>query len=137
MTQKGRAMPTARRHDPFPVAEPYHGIYAHGVELAAGVRTLHVSGQIGVARDGSVASGFSGQCRQAIENLDAVLKSADMTLQNVVKLSFFLTQREDMEELVNIRRAFFDGVRPAITTVFVAGLVSPDWLVEVEAIASA
>ncbi|MEO1100321.1 MAG: RidA family protein [Pseudomonadota bacterium] len=130
-------MPTARRHDPFPVAEPYHGIYAHGVELAAGVRTLHVSGQIGIAPDGSLAADFNGQCRQAIENLKAVLKSADMTVKDVVKLSFFLTRPEDMDELVNVRREFFDGVRPAITTVFVAGLVSPDWLVEVEAIAAA
>ncbi len=130
-------MPTARRHDPFPVAEPYHGIYAHGVELAAGVRTLHVSGQIGVAPDGSLSSDFAGQCRQAIQNLGAVLEAADMGLENVVKLSFFLTRREDMDELVNVRRAFFDGVRPAITTVFVSGLVSPDWLVEVEAVAAA
>ena len=41
-----------------------------------------------------------------------------------------------MEALVAIRKAMLDGVRPAITTVFVAGLVSPDWLVEVEAVAS-
>lgn len=130
-------MPTARRHDPFPVAEPYHGIYAHGVEITTGARTLHVSGQIGVAQDGSLASGFEGQCRQAIENLDAVLESAGMTVNDVVKLSFFLTRREDLEALIDVRRDVFNGVRPAITTVFVAGLVSPDWLVEVEAVAAA
>lgn len=129
-------MPTARRHDPFPVAEPYHGIYAHGVEVAAGARTLHVSGQIGMAPDGSLATDFDGQCRQAIQNLEAVLKSAGMTVKDVVKLSFFLTRREDMAALVDVRKDLFNGVRPAITTVFIAGLVSPDWLVEVEAIAA-
>lgn len=42
-----------------------------------------------------------------------------------------------MDTLVEIRKEFLDGVRPAITTVFVAGLVSPDWLVEVEVVACA
>ena len=42
-----------------------------------------------------------------------------------------------MGELVKVRKDLLDGVRPAITTIFVAGLVSPDWLVEVEATACA
>lgn len=124
------------RHDPFPVAEPYHGIYAHGVETPAGARTLYVSGQVGVSPNGVLGDGFEGQCRQAIENLLAVLKSAEMEADDIVKLGFFLTRPEDMDALVRIRKDVFDGVRPAITTVFVAGLVSPDWLVEVEAIAA-
>jgi len=35
-------MPVSIRHDPFPVAEPYRGIYSHGVETRAGARVLHV-----------------------------------------------------------------------------------------------
>jgi enamine deaminase RidA (YjgF/YER057c/UK114 family) len=46
-------------------------------------------------------------------------------------------RREDMDALVEVRKEVLDGVRPAITTVFVAGLVSPDWLVEVEVVACA
>ena len=130
-------MSVSKRHDPFPVQPPYHGIYAHGVETRAGSRILHISGQVGVSPDGQLADGFDGQCRQAIANLEAVLKSADMTLNDIVKMSFFLVRREDMAGLVEVRKELLDGVRPAITTVFVAGLVSPDWLVEVEAIAAA
>ena len=127
----------AQRHDPFPVAEPFHGIYAHGVEAPAGARTLFISGQIGVAPGGALASDFEGQCRQALANLLAVLRSADMGFSDIVRMSFFLTRPEDMAALVEIRKELLDGVRPAITTVFVAGLVSPDWLVEVEATACA
>ncbi len=127
----------AQRHDPFPVAEPFHGIYAHGVEAPAGARTLFISGQVGVAPGGALASDFEGQCRQALANLLAVLRSADMGFSDIVRMSFFLTRPEDMEELVKVRKELLDGVRPAITTVFVAGLVSPDWLVEVEATACA
>jgi len=125
------------RHDPIPVRDPYHGIYAHGVETRAGARILHVSGQIGVAPDGSLSPDFHGQCRQAIANVEAVLKAADMQLGDIVKMCFFLVRREDMSALVEVRKQLLDGVRPAITTLFVAGLVSPDWLVEVDVVACA
>ncbi|MBX2822689.1 MAG: RidA family protein [Rhodothermaceae bacterium] len=125
------------RHDPYPVQDPYHGIYAHGVETKAGARVLHISGQVGLSPEGVLPEDFKGQCRQAIMNLESVLKAANMEFTDIVKMSFFLVRREDMGELVDVRKEFLDGVRPAITTVFVAGLVSPDWLVEVEAVACA
>ena len=130
-------MPISIRHDPFPVKPPFHGIYAHGVETPAGARVLHVSGQVGEPPEGQLAADFHGQCRQALLNLEAVLRAADMAFADIVKLTFYLTRREDMAALVEMRKAMLDGVRPAITTVFVAGLVSPDWLVEVEAVACA
>ena len=126
-----------QRHDPFPVAQPFHGIYAHGVEAPAGARTLFVSGQVGAIPGSTLAPDFEGQCRQALANLLAVLRSADMGFSDIVRMSFFLTRREDMAALVTVRKELLNGVRPAITTVFVAGLVSPDWLVEVEATACA
>jgi 2-iminobutanoate/2-iminopropanoate deaminase len=123
------------RHDPFPVGAQYHGIYSHGVETRPGVRMLHVSGQVGQTPEGVLPSDFRGQCRQALLNISAVLAAANMTLRDIVKMSFYLVRREDMDALVEVRKELLDGVRPAITTVFVAGLVSPDWLVEVEVIA--
>ena len=130
-------MTVSLRHDPFPVATPFHGIYAHGVESSSSARMLHISGQVGVGQNGELADSFEGQCRQAIRNVEAVLHSADMRLADIVKMSFFLVRRDDMDQLVEVRKDLLDGIRPAITTVFVAGLVSPDWLVEVEAFACA
>ena len=122
-------MPVSVRHDPFPVDAPYHGIYAHGVETRAGARMLHVSGQVGRTPESYVPPDFRGQCHQALLNVSAVLSAANMTLRDIVKMSFFLVRREDMATLVEVRKELLDGVRPAITTLFVAGLVSPDWLV--------
>ena len=65
------------------------------------------------------------------------LTKTNMELSDIVKMSFFLIRRQDMDQLVQVRKDLLDGVRPAITTIFVAGLVSPDWLVEVEAVACA
>ncbi len=128
-------MAIGKRHDPFPVHETFRGIYAHGVELTSHVRTLHISGQVGVAPDGTLPEDFPGQCRQAFENLRAVLGAADMKLTDIVKTTFYLTRPEDMDQLVLVRKEFIDGVRPANTTIFVNGLVSQDWLVEIEAVA--
>ncbi len=130
-------MPVSIRHDPFPVGAAYRGIYAHGVETRAGARTLHISGQVGQVPDGELPPDFRGQCRQALMNIEAVLRAANMTLKDIVRMSFYLVRREDMAALVDVRTEMLDGVRPAITTIFVAGLVSPDWLVEVDAVACA
>ncbi len=129
-------MQIAKRHDPHPVLQPFHSIYAHGVEVTQNSNMLFVSGQVGVTPEGVVMPDFESQCRQAIANVISVLKSADMEITNLVKLGFFLTRPEDMDMLVKLRMELFPDVRPAITTVFVAGLVSPDWFVEVEATAA-
>lgn len=130
-------MPVSTRHDPFPVKDPYHGIYAHGVETRAGARMLHVSGQVGESPEGALAADFAGQCRQALLNLDSILREARMSLRDIVKMTFFLVRREDMSTLVAVRKEMLNGVRPAVTTLFVSGLVSPAWLIEIEAVACA
>jgi enamine deaminase RidA (YjgF/YER057c/UK114 family) len=130
-------MPVSSRHDPFPVKDPYHGIYAHGVETRAGARMLHVSGQVGESPEGVLASDFAGQCRQALLNLESVLREARMSFPDIVKMSFFLMRREDLSALDAVRKEMLVGVRPAVTTLFVSGLVSPAWLVEIEAVACA
>ena len=129
-------MTKPRRLAPFPVDPRYAGIYAHGVEVREPTKAVFVSGQIGIAPTGELAGGFRDQCRQAIRNVEAVLKESDLTLQDIVKMTFFLTNRGDIAELVEVRKALLADVAPAITTVIVAGLVSPDWCVEVEAYAT-
>ena len=122
---------------PAPVQRLRRGSYAHGVEIRPGARVMHVSGQAGVSPIGELPPDFKGQCRQALINLQSVLIEADMELDDVVKLTFFLVRREDMAGLVEVRRELLFGIGSAVTTVFVAGLVSPHWLVEVEAVACA
>lgn len=130
-------MQTSTRHDPFPVGAPYHGIYAHGVETRAGARILHVSGQVGESPDGELAQDFGGQCRQSLANVAAVLNAANMSLSDIVKMTFYLTRRGDMGALLDVRTEILNGVRPAVTTLFVAGLVRQEWLVEIDVIACA
>lgn len=129
-------MPFATRLNPYPVDDRYAGIYAHGV-ATGDPPTVYVSGQIGFGVDGTLPRDFRGQCENAIRNVERVLGEAGLGLGEIVKMSFFLTRRDDMGALVGVRKALLDGVSPAITTVMVAGLVEPEWLVEVEAVAVA
>lgn len=126
-----------KRHNPIPVLKSYEAIFAHGVEVPPSARTIYVSGQVGVGSDGRLAEGgFEVQCRQAIANIETVLASARMTLDDVVKVTAFLTRREDLPLLRNVRAKYL-AVAPAVTVVIVAGLHDPDWLVEIEAVAAA
>jgi 2-iminobutanoate/2-iminopropanoate deaminase len=126
-----------QRHNPFPVLNTYDAIYAHGVEVPAGTRTLYVSGQAGVVDDDKlIEGGFEEQCGQAIANIETVLKSAGMTLRDVIKITAFITRREDLPRLRDVRTKHL-AVAPAVTVVIVAGLHDPDWLVEIEAVAAA
>ena len=79
------------RHNPeavWPVPESFRSIYAHGVELRSNARLLFVSGQIGIAPDGSLAPDFAAQCEVAMTNVEALLAAAAMMHTNIVKLVF-------------------------------------------------
>ena len=126
-----------KRHNPVPVLPAYEAVFAHGVEVPPGARTLYVSGQVGVGDDGrTVEGGFDAQCGQAIANVEAVLASAGMALDDIVKVTIYLTRREDIPRLRDIRAERL-AVAPTVTMVLVAGLHAPDWLVEIEAVAAA
>ncbi|HET7500868.1 MAG TPA: RidA family protein, partial [Kofleriaceae bacterium] len=122
---------------PAPVLPAYQAVFAHGVEVPPGARTLYVSGQVGIGDDGrTVEGGFDAQCGQAIANVEAVLASAGMALDDIVKVTFYLTRREDIPRLRDIRAERL-AVAPTVTMVLVAGLHAPDWLVEIEVVAAA
>ena len=111
--------------------------YAHGALAENATRWLHLSGQVGVAPDGSTEQGFEAQCRRAFANISACLRDAEMTLDDVVMLRIYLTRREDLAALRVIRGEVFGDRRFSSTLVFVSGLVGEYWLVELEVVAAA
>jgi len=73
--------PTSHRNPAsvWGVPEPFKSIYSHAVEVTAGTRLLFISGQVGIARDGTPRVGFSEQCEQAMDNVEGLLSAAAMT----------------------------------------------------------
>lgn len=114
------------------VPEQFRTIYTHALEVPAG-RSLFVSGQFGVAPDGQMHTEFPDQLGQAMDNVEALLAAAGMTLSDIAKATFFLTRAADLPVLGQLRRTRWASETPAaVTVIIVAGLARPDALVEVE-----
>lgn len=75
------------------------------------------------------------QLKQIFENIKALLEARGATLDQVVKLTTFLTDADFYPIFNEVRRESLKEVYPASTAVIVKGLVNKDWLAEVEAIA--
>jgi len=115
---------------------PVQGSYPQAVEVTAPTRWLYLSGQIPVAPDGSLAVDFTGQCEQVWDNVETQLAAAGMTLDNLVKVTTFLSDRDRALENREVRVRRLAGRQPALT-VIITGLFDEAWLVEIEAVAAA
>lgn len=116
-----------------PTVHDTAGRYAHAVMVEGPHKRLVLSGQIGVRPDGSVAEGGEAQIRQALANLSAILASQGMGPANIVKMTVFLTDASLIPAWRVARGEFLTGTVSASTLLLVAGLASPDFVVEVEA----
>jgi enamine deaminase RidA (YjgF/YER057c/UK114 family) len=121
---------------PAGIAPPFSR-YAHGIAVKPNCRWLHISGQVGIHPDGKMAEGAAAQLEQAFANLFSVLVAAGMGKQDLVKLTVFLTHPDQVGFYRTVRDRCLDGAVIASTILIVAGLASPDFLVEVEAVAAA
>ena len=70
------------KHTPKSIVQPF-STYSQGVEVPANARWLYVAGQVGVKADGEVAGGPKAQVDQAWKNVLAVLKSANMSMEDL------------------------------------------------------
>lgn len=110
------------------------GVYSHSVGVPPSARWVAVAGQVGMNRRGVLAAGIRRQAEQAFRNVLACLRENGMRKQDLVKLTVFLTDSRLIAEYRTARaRVLGDAVRPASTLLIVAGLASPDMLIEVEA----
>jgi enamine deaminase RidA (YjgF/YER057c/UK114 family) len=112
------------------------GGYAQAVEVAGASRLLFISGQIPVTADGVLPGAFTEQCRLAWANVEAQLRAAGMSLDNLVKVTTYLSSRLYALDNRVVREAVLAGRSPALT-VIIAGIFDETWLVEIEAIAAA
>ena len=122
-------------HNPAGVAPPI-GAYSHAIEVPAGARTLHISGQVGITPDGKLAPGVEGQAEAALENILGILASAGMGIADVVKMTTFLTDANDIAKVRAVRARILGNHRPASTLVVIARLAAPEYLIEIEATAA-
>lgn len=126
---------------PEGLSEPI-GQYSHVSRVTAG-DLLFVAGQVAVDADGNVVgrADFEAQMRQVFRNLERALAAGGSGLGNVAKFTTYLARAQDVEEFYRVRRVLFGslyprGNYPPNTLLVIDRLVSEDFLLEIEAVAT-
>ena len=112
--------------------------YSHVVSLPATGRLVWTAGQVPVAADGTVAPAgdWEAQTRLTFENVGHALAAGGASWGDVVKLTFYVVDLAGLPTIRAVRDEFIDVQRPPTSSlVQVAGLVLPQLLLEVEAVA--
>lgn len=125
-----------RKSNPDTIAPPV-GAYSHAVEVPPNARWLHVSGQVGIAPDGVLGKDAAEQSRIVWDNILAILADAGMSVENLVKVTAYLTDPDDLAAYGAVRSGVLGDARPCSTLVYVPALVKPEWKVEVDVVAAA
>jgi len=96
---------------------------------------IFLSGQIGSVDDrGNEVKGIEAQTKQCLENIKHVLEVTGSSLDDVVKVTVFLVNIDDLAKMNEVYESYFPKDRPARSTT-ITGLIHPDMLVEMECIA--
>jgi 2-iminobutanoate/2-iminopropanoate deaminase len=96
------------------------GLYSPAIESG---RWLYVSGQIGLRADGSLdTNSFRSECRQTLQNIEAILKCTGRTMANVCKSTVYVTSLDNYKTLNDTYYTFFTKDVPAREVVEVKAL---------------
>jgi 2-iminobutanoate/2-iminopropanoate deaminase len=124
------------------VRNPTQGIYpatsdyVHAMEVREPKRLLYVAGTMGLDQNGVAGKTLSEQLELIWRNIRTILASADMTVDNIVRLTSYLRDAAYAEENAKARVKALNG-RVIPTIGIVAQTLSSDWLVEIEVVAAA
>ena len=125
-----------REHiNPPELASPPANLYNHVVKVG---NTVYISGQVPRGLDGKAmhVGDPAAQIRQVWTNLETAIRAAGGSLQDIVKTTTYVVGAENLGKIREVRMSILpEQGRPTSTTVVVAGLADPDFLVEVEAVA--
>ena len=110
--------------------------YVHAIEIRAASRTLYISGTMGLDEAGVAGATLEDQLSLIWRNIVVILKSADMEIENIVRITSYLRDASYASANEAARLKIL-GEHRVPTTALVAQTLREDWLVEVELIAAA
>ncbi|HZN25725.1 MAG TPA: RidA family protein [Burkholderiales bacterium] len=99
--------------------------------------TIHISGTTGTDGNGVITApgDIVEQTRQIFRKFDALLKAAGGSCDDIVSTVDYVTTTKDYNKTGAVRREFFRNGFPTATGVIVAGLLRPEALIEISAVA--
>lgn len=109
--------------------------HAPATIITGNSRLIHVSGQVGTAKDGTVPADYESQIHLALLHLRKIIIAAGAAIRDIAKLTLYIVNYDPAQKKHTrpIQR-FLKGHRPAITLVPVTQLAAPGWLFEVDAV---
>ena len=113
------------------------GHFSQAIEIEAKGKLVFISGMTARRADGTIAGigDIEAQTRQVCENIKAAVEAAGGTLDDVCRVDVFVRNIEHFERIHRVRKEYFAAPPPASTMVEVTKMVSPDYLIEINAIA--
>lgn len=114
-----------------------NGHFSQATVVEAAGRLVFVSGMTARRPDGTIAGvgDVAEQTRQVCENLKAAVEAAGGTLEDVCRVDVYVRNMEHFDAIHKVRREYFAPPLPASTMVEVTKMTSPDYLIEISAIA--
>ncbi|MEM9880174.1 MAG: RidA family protein [Pseudomonadota bacterium] len=125
-------MPSRIKTTPDPL-EPYK--ISQGFEVGD---LVFLSGQAAIDSDGNLVGvdDFNAQAEQVMCNIADVLAVCGATLDNIAKVTIYLTDMANFEHVLELRERYFKAPYPADTIVEVSLLALPELMIEIDVIAS-
>lgn len=122
-----------------PEGLPKNPAFSQVVTTRGKGKTIYIGGQDAMNEKGEIMGkgSLAEQTEQVMTNLQTALAACGAGFENLVKLTIYIVQGQDIMEGFQASQKFLGGMKnpPAISGLFVAGLANPDFLVEVDAIA--
>ena len=113
------------------------GHFSQATMIEARGRLVFISGMTARRPDGTVAGigDIEAQTRQVCENLKAAIEAAGGTMDDICRVDVYVRNMEHFDQIHKVRREYFMAPAPASTMVEVTKMTSPDYLIEINAIA--
>ena len=111
--------------------------YSQGILVRSG-KLLFIAGQTASDKNGSVVGkgDIEAQTHQVFKNMSAVLQEAGGSLDNLVMTTTYITDRKYREGYNRVRTQYYKKSSPTSTLVIITGLAHPDYLIEINGVAS-
>jgi len=113
------------------------GHFSQAIVTEARGRLVFISGMTSRRADGTIAGigDIEAQTRQVCENVKSAIEEAGGTLDDIVRVDVYVRNMEHFDAIHKVRREYFKAPAPASTMVEVCKMTSPDYLIEINAIA--
>ena len=114
------------------------GHFSQAIMIEARGRLVFISGMTARCADGSIAGigDIEAQTRQVCENIKSAVQQAGGTMDDICRVDVYVRNMEHFDRIHKVRREYSQPPAPASTMVEVCKMTSPEYLIEMSAIAA-